>query len=70
MAEIKSNNNQLDDAQNAESQETKGFNFVEEIVYNDLKDGKTADDSTPVSHPNPMVICISVMPKLYAWTSV
>ena len=40
MAEIKSNNNQLDDAQNAESQETKGFNFVEEIVYNDLKDGK------------------------------
>lgn len=40
MAEIKDTNNQLDETQNAENQNSKGYNFVEQLVYDDLKAGK------------------------------
>ena len=40
MAEIKDTNNQLDETQNIENQNSKGYNFVEQLVYDDLKAGK------------------------------
>lgn len=36
-----------------ENREQRSLNFVEQIVWDDLQAGKTADVSTPVSHPNP-----------------
>ena len=40
MAETKDNNNQLNETQNADNQNSKGYNFVEQLVYDDLQAGK------------------------------
>ncbi|MDE6346265.1 MAG: glutamine--tRNA ligase/YqeY domain fusion protein [Muribaculaceae bacterium] len=40
MAEIKDNSTRLDETQNTENQGSKGYNFVEQLVYDDLQAGK------------------------------
>ena len=40
MAETKDNNNQLNETQSADNQNSKGYNFVEQLVYDDLQAGK------------------------------
>lgn len=38
--ETKYDNNKLNESQSTESQDSKGLNFVEQLVYDDLKEGK------------------------------
>lgn len=51
-------------------EEKKSISFVEQLVEEDLKEGKTEDESRRVFRQSLMVICISAMPKLSAWTLV
>lgn len=50
-----------------EIKEKKGLNFIEQFVDNDLKAGKMEEDCKLDSRLNLMDICISVMPKPFAW---
>ena len=40
MMETKYDNNELNENKSAENQDYKGLNFVEQLVYDDLKEGK------------------------------
>ena len=51
-------------------EEKKSISFVEQLVEEDLKEGKNGGRIQTRFPPEPNGICISAMPKLSAWTLV
>ncbi len=52
------------------NEEKKSISFVEQLVEEDLKEGKNNGRIQTRFPQSLMVICISAMPKLSAWTLV